>query len=97
MADPNPTEPQGVHEFRANVTKLLARSRADEDFPVHLVGAYRRIEGVFMSPRRYRQLTEAENLVEDLGLAAVAVERDDDRYEHGTTADFLAAAESREP
>lgn len=95
MPDPRPATPLGVHEFRANVTKLLRQAREDVDFPVQFVGAYRRVEGVFMSPRRYQQLAEAENLVEDAGLAAIVADRDDERYVEGTSADFLAAAEAR--
>jgi hypothetical protein len=90
-----PTTPRGVHEFRQNLTKLLKRVRREGDFPVQFVGAYRRLEGVFMSPKRYEQLLEAENLVEDIGLAGVIAKRDDDRFHEGTTEDFLAEAEQQ--
>lgn len=88
-----PTTPRGVHEFRQNLTKLLKRVRREGDFPVQFVGAYRRLEGVFMSPKRYEQLLEAENLVEDIGLAEAIAERDDGRFHEGTTEDFLAEVE----
>ncbi len=88
-----PTTPQGVHEFRQNLTKLLKRMRRESDFPVQFVGAYRRIEGVFMTPERYEQLLEAENLVEDIGLAGLVAQRDDGRFHTGTTEDFLAEVE----
>lgn len=90
MSSMLPTTPRGVHEFRQNLTKLLKRVRREGDFPVQFVGAYRRLEGVFMSPKRYEQLLEAENLVEDIGLADVIAERDDGRFHEGTTDDFLA-------
>jgi PHD/YefM family antitoxin component YafN of YafNO toxin-antitoxin module len=90
-----PTSPSGVHEFRQNLTKLLKRVRREGDFPVQFVGAYRRIEGVFMSPHRYEQLLETENLVEDIGLAELAAQRDDGRFHEGTTEDFLAEVEQR--
>jgi PHD/YefM family antitoxin component YafN of YafNO toxin-antitoxin module len=90
-----PTTPRGVHDFRQNLTKLLKRVRREGDFPVQFVGAYRRLEGVFMSPKRYEQLLEAENLVEDIGLADVIAERDDDRFREGTTKDFLAEVEQQ--
>jgi PHD/YefM family antitoxin component YafN of YafNO toxin-antitoxin module len=90
MPSTMPTSPRGVHEFRQNLTKLLERVRREGDFPVQFVGAYRRIEGVFMSPRRYEQLIEAENLLEDVGLAEVIAERNDGTFSEGTTADFLA-------
>ncbi|MFU8841871.1 MAG: hypothetical protein ACNA8R_14325 [Nitriliruptoraceae bacterium] len=85
-----PTTPRGVHEFRQNLTGLRKRVRREGDFPVEFVGAYRHIEGVFMSPKRYEQLLEAENLVEDIGLVDLVVQRDDGRFHEGTTADFLA-------
>jgi PHD/YefM family antitoxin component YafN of YafNO toxin-antitoxin module len=85
-----PTPTRGVHEFRQNLTKLLKRVRREGDFPVQFVGAYRRIEGVFMSPKRYEQLLEAENLVEDVGMADIVAERDDGQFHEGTTEDFLA-------
>ena len=88
-----PTTPRGVHEFRQNLTSLLKRFRREGDFPVEFVGAYRRIEGVFMSPKRYEQLLEAENLVEDVGLADLVAKRSDGRFREGTTADFLAEVE----
>lgn len=88
-----PTTPRGVHEFRQNLTKLLKRVRREGDFPVQFVGAYRRLEGVFMSPKRYEQLLGAENLVEDIGLADVIAQRDDGRFHEGTTVDFLAEVE----
>lgn len=50
-----------------------------------------------MSPRRYQELAEAENLLEDLGILGLAAERDDDRFAEGTTEDFLAAVDAREP
>jgi hypothetical protein len=59
------------------------------------VGAYRIVEGVFMSPKRYEQLLEAESLVEDIGLATLVAERDDGRFHVGTTADFLAEVEQQ--
>jgi len=90
-----PTTPRGVHEFRQNLTGLLKRVRREGDFPVEFVGAYRRIEGVFMSPKRYEQLLEAENLVEDIGLVDLVVQRDDGRFHEGTTADFLAEVEQQ--
>lgn len=90
-----PTTPRGVHEFRQNLTKLLRRVRREGDFPVQFVGAYRRIEGVFMSPKRYEQLLEAENLIEDIGLADLVAQRDDDRFHEGTTEDFLAEVEQQ--
>ena len=90
-----PTAPRGVHEFRQNLTGLLKRVRREGDFPVEFVGAYRRIEGVFMSPKRYEQLLEAENLVEDIGLVDLVVQRDDGRFHEGTTADFLAEVEQQ--
>lgn len=90
-----PTTPRGVHEFRQNLTKLLRRVRREGDFPVQFVGAYRRIEGVFMSPKRYEQLLEAENLIEDTGLADLVAQRDDDRFHEGTTEDFLAEVEQQ--
>jgi hypothetical protein len=90
-----PTTPRGVHEFRQNLTRLLRRVRLEGDFPVEFVGAYRRIEGVFMSPKRYEQLLEAENLVEDIGLADLVAQRDDGRFHEGTTADFLAEVEQQ--
>jgi hypothetical protein len=90
-----PTTPRGVHEFRQNLTRLLKRVRREGDFPVQFVGAYRRIEGVFMSPKRYEQLLEAENLVEDIGLVDLVAQRDDGRYHEDTTADFLAEAEQQ--
>ncbi len=93
MASMLPTTPRGVHEFRQNLTKLLKRVRREGDFPVQFVGAYRRLEGVFMSPKRYEQLLEAETLVEDIGLADVIAKRDDDRFHEGTTEDFLAEVE----
>ncbi len=95
MASMLPTTPRGVHEFRQNLTKLLKRVRREGDFPVQFVGAYRRLEGVFMSPKRYEQLLEAENLVEDIGLADVIAKRDDDRFHEGTTEDFLAEVEQQ--
>ncbi len=64
--------------------------RREGDFPVEFVGAYRRIEGVFMSPKRYEQLLEAENLVEGIGLVDLLVQRDDGRFHEGTTADVVA-------
>ena len=85
-----PTTPRGVHEFRQDLTKLLKRVRREGDFPVQFVGAYRRIEGVFVSPKRYEQLLEAENLIEDIGLVDIVTQRDDGRFQEGTTADFLA-------
>ena len=88
-----PTTPRGVHEFRQGLTKLLKRVRREGDFPVQFVGAYRRLEGVFMSPKRYEQLLEAENLVEDIGLADAIAKRDDGRFHEGTTEDFLAEVE----
>jgi hypothetical protein len=88
-----PTAPRGVHEFRQNLTKLLQRVRREGDFPVQFVGAYRRVEGVFMSPKRYEQLLDAENLVEDIGLVDLVVRRDDGRFHEGTTAEFLAEVE----
>lgn len=90
-----PTSPRGVHEFRQNLTGLLKRVRREGDFPVEFVGAYRRIEGVFMSPKRYEQLLEAENLVEDIGLVDLVVQRDDGRFHEGTCADFLAQVEQQ--
>jgi hypothetical protein len=90
-----PTTPRGVHEFRQNLTSLLRRVRLEGDFPVEFVGAYRRIEGVFMSPKRYEQLLEAENLVEDIGLADLVAQGDDGRFHEGTTADFLAEVEQQ--
>lgn len=90
-----PTTPRGVHEFRQNLTSLLKRVRREGDFPVEFVGAYRRIEGVFMSPKRYEQLLEAENLVEDIGLVDLVSQRADGRYHQGTTADFLAEVEQQ--
>ena len=92
-----PTTPRGVHEFRQNLTSLLKRARREGDFPVEFVGAYRRMEGVFMSPKRYGQLLEAENLVEDLGLTDLVTQRDDGRFHEGTTADFLAEVEQQTP
>jgi hypothetical protein len=88
-----PAAPRGVHEFRQTLTQLLKRVRREGDFPVQFVGAYRRVEGVFMSPKRYEQLVEAENLVEDIGLAEVLAQRDDGRFHEGTTEDFLAEVE----
>lgn len=93
MPSTMPSTPRGVHEFREELTKLLKRARREGDFPVQFVGAYRRIEGVFMSPRRYAQLLQAENLVEDVGLAEVIAERDDGRFHEGTAEDFLAEVE----
>jgi len=90
-----PTTPRGVHEFRQNLTKLLKRVRREGDFPVQFVGAYRRFEGVFMSPKRYEQLLEAENLVEDIGLAYVIAKRDNSRFQKGTTEDFLVEVEQQ--
>ncbi len=90
-----PVTPRGVHEFRENLTRLLKRVRHEGDFPVQFVGAYRRVEGVFMSPKRYEQLLEAENLVEDLGLVDLVAQRDDGRFHEGTTADFLAEVEQQ--
>jgi PHD/YefM family antitoxin component YafN of YafNO toxin-antitoxin module len=95
MPSTMPTSPRGVHEFRQNLTKLLERVRREGDFPVQFVGAYRRIEGVFMSPPRYEQLIEAENLIEDVGLAEVIAERDDGTFSEGTTADFLTQVEQQ--
>lgn len=86
-------DPAGVHESRQNLTSLLERVRHEGDFPVQFVGAYRRVEGVFMSPKRYEQLPEAENLVEDLGLADLVARRDDGRFHEGTTADLLGEVE----
>jgi len=90
-----PATPRGVHEFRQNLTRLLKRVRREGDFPVQFVGAYRRVEGVFMSPKRYEQLLEAENLVEDIGLVDLVDKRDDGRFHAGTTADFLAEVEQQ--
>lgn len=90
-----PARPRGVHEFRQNLTGLLKRVRREGDFPVEFVGAYRRVEGVFMSPKRYEQLLEAENLVEDIGIAALVAQRDDGRFHEGTTSDFLAEVEQQ--
>lgn len=90
-----PTTPSGVHEFRQSLTSLLKRGRREGDFPVEFVGAYRRMEGVFMSPKRYEQLLEAENLVEDIGLIDLATQRDDGRFHEGTTEDFLAEVEQQ--
>jgi hypothetical protein len=53
------------------------------------------MEGVFMSPKRYEQLLDAENLVEDIGLIALATQRDDGRFREGTTEDFLAEVEQQ--
>jgi hypothetical protein len=92
-----PSTPRGVHEFRENLTRLLKRVRREGDFPVEFVGAYRRVEGVFMSPKRYQQLLEAENLVEDHGLADLVTQRDDGRFHEGSTADFLAEVEQQNP
>lgn len=97
MASMLPTTPRGVHEFRQNLTKLLKHVRRDGDFPVQFVGAYRRLEGVFMSPKRYEQLLEAENLVEDIGLANVLADRGDGRFREGSTKDFLAEVEQQTP
>jgi len=88
-----PKTPRGVHEFRQNLTSLLKRARREGDFPVEFVGAYRRMEGVFMSPKRYEQLLDAENLVEDIGLIDLVAGRADGRFHEGTTEDFLAEVE----
>ena len=88
-----PTSPAGAHEFRQNLTKLLNRVRREGDFPVQFVGAYRRIEGVFMSPKRYKQLLEAEILVEDIGLAELVSQGTPAGFHEGTTDDFLAEVE----
>lgn len=53
------------------------------------------MEGVFMSPKRYEQLLEAESLVEDIGLIDLVAQRDDGRFREGTTADFLAEVEQQ--
>jgi hypothetical protein len=90
-----PTTPRGVHEFRQNLTRLLKRVRREGDFPVQFVGAYRRVEGVFMSPLRDEQFLEAERLVEDAGLLDLVAQRDDGRFHEGTTEDFLAEVEQR--
>lgn len=52
--------------MRQNLTSLLKRGRREGDFPVEFVGAYRRTEGVFLSPKGYEQLLDAENLVEEM-------------------------------
>ncbi|HEX9766298.1 MAG TPA: hypothetical protein VGA36_06010 [Nitriliruptorales bacterium] len=46
-----------------------------------------------MSARRYEQLLEAENLLEDVGLAELIAERDGGNFSEGITADFLAQVE----
>ena len=71
--------------------------RSEGDFPIEFVGAYRRIEGAFMSPKRSEQLLKAENPVEDMGLADLVTRRDDGRCHEGTTADFLAEVERQTP
>ncbi len=90
-----PATPRGVHEFRQDLTSLLKRARRDGDFPVEFVGAYRRMEGVFLSPKRYEQLLDAENLVEDIGLIDLVTQRADGRFHGGTTEDFLAEVEQQ--